>query len=106
MVEVIENRSAVDKFAGSAQMVKAGAEVRVLPEPPTFVLLVPAVDFEEIFFPHGHVAADDAALGGVTMDNGKGEAKGFGGAGELTREEETKTWHGFACLDGSRCGGV
>ena len=43
VVEVIENRSAVDEFTGSAQMIEAGANVGILPESPTFVLLVPAV---------------------------------------------------------------
>ena len=105
MVEVIKNRSAVDKFAGSAQMIEAGADVGVFPKAPTFVLLVPAVDFQKIFFPHSHVTADDSSLGRVTFDNGKGESKCFGGAGELTCEEETKTWNGFACLERGRgCG--
>ena len=73
------------------------------PKAPTFVLLVPAVDFQKIFFPHSHVTADDSSLGHVTFDNGKGESKCFGGAGELTCEEETKTWNGLACLKGVSC---
>ena len=96
VVEVIENRSAVDKFAGSAQMIEARADVGVLPKAPTFVLLVPAVYFQKIFFPHGHVTTDDSSLGHVTFDNGKREPKCFGGTGELTCKEETKTWNGFA----------
>jgi len=96
VVEVIENRSAVDEFTGSAQMIEAGANVGVLPESPAFVLLVPAVNFQKIFFPHSHVTADDSSLGRVPFDNGERESKCFGGAGELTCEEETKTWNGFA----------
>ena len=105
MVDVIKDCPTVDEFAGSAQMIEAGANVGVFPQAPTFVLLVPAVDFQKIFFPHSHVAADDSSLGRVTFDNGKGESKCFGGAGELTCEEETKTWNGFACLESGRgCG--
>jgi len=99
VVEVIKDCPTVDEFAGSAQMIEAGADVGVFPEPPTFVLLVPAVDFQKIFFPHSHVAADDSSLGRVTLDNGERESKCFGGAGELTREEEAKTWDGFAHFD-------
>ncbi len=99
MVEVIENRSAVDKFAGAAQVIEAGADVGVLAESPTLVLLVPAVDFQKIFFPHSHVTADDSSLGRVTFDNGKREPNCFGGAGELTRKEEAKTWNGLAHLE-------
>ena len=102
MVEVIENRSAVDKFAGSTQMIEAGADVGVLAESPTLVLLVPAVDFQKIFFPHSHVTADDSSLGRVTFDNGKREPNCFGGAGELTRKEEAKTWNGLAYLERGR----
>jgi hypothetical protein len=96
VVEVVKNCPAVDEFTGSPQMIEAGANVGVLPESPTFVLLVPAVNFQKIFFPNSHVTSDDSSLGHVTFDNGKGESKCFGGAGELTCEEETKTWNGFA----------
>jgi len=106
VVEVIKDCPTVDEFAGSAQMIEAGADVGVLPEAPTFVLLVPAVDFQKIFFPHSHVTADDSSLGRVTFDNGERESKCFGGAGELTREEEAKTWDGFACRKRSRCRGI
>ena len=84
MVEVIKDCTTVDEFAGSAQMIEAGADVRVFPKAPTFVLLVPAVYFQKIFFPHSHVTADDPSLGRVTFDNGEREPKCFGGAGELT----------------------
>ena len=106
MVEVIKNCPTIDEFTGSAQMIEAGADVGVLPEPPTFVLLVPAVDFQKIFFPHSHVTADNSSLGHVTFDNGKGESKCFGGAGELTCEEEAKTWNGFAFLERGRGRGI
>jgi hypothetical protein len=96
VVEVIKDCPAIDEFTGSPQMIEAGANVGVLPESPTFVLLVPAVNFKKIFFPHSHVTTDDPSLGHVTFDNGERESKCFGGAGELTREEETKTWNGFA----------
>ena len=99
MVEVIKNRSAVDKFAGSAQMIEARADVGVLPESPALVFLVPAVDFQKILFPHSHVAADDSSLGRIAFDNGERESKCFGGAGELPCEEETKTGNGFAHFD-------
>ena len=96
---MIKNRSAVDKFAGAAQMIEAGANVRVFAKAPTFVLLVPAVYIQKIFFPHSHVTTDDPSLGHVTFDNGERESKCFGGAGELTCEEEAKTWNGFAHFD-------
>lgn len=84
VVEVIENRSAVDKFARSAQMIEARAYVGVLAESPTFVLLVPAVYFQKIFFPHSHVTADDSSLSRVSFDNGERESKRFGGATQLS----------------------
>ena len=96
VVEVIKDCSTVDKFAGAAQMIEAGANVGVFAKAPTFILLVPAVYFQKILFPHSHVTTDDPSLGHVTFDNGKRESKRFGGAGELTCEEETKTWNGFA----------
>ena len=99
MVDVIKDCPTVDEFAGSAQMIEAGANVGVFPQAPTFVLLVPAVNFQKIFFPHSHVTADDSSLGRVTFDNGERESKYFGGAGELTCEEETKTWNGLAHLE-------
>ena len=99
VVEVIKDCPTVDEFAGSAQMIEAGSDVGVFPKAPTFVLLVPAVDLQKILFPHSHVTADNSSLGRVTFDNGKGESKCFGGAGELTCEKETKTWNGLAHLE-------
>jgi hypothetical protein len=106
VVEVIKDCPTVDEFAGSAQMIEAGADVGVLPKAPTFVLLVPAVDFQKIFFPHTHVTADDSSLGRVTLDNGKGKPKCFGGASKLTCEKETKTWNGLARLERGRGYGI
>jgi hypothetical protein len=106
MMEVIKDCPAINKFAGSAQMIEARAYVGVLPEAPTFVLLVPAVNFQKIFFPHTHVAADDSSLGRVSFDNGERESNCFGGAGELTRKKETKTWNGLAHLEGGRGRGI
>ena len=106
MVEVIKDCPTVDEFAGSAQMIEAGANVGVFPQAPTFVLLVPAVNFQKIFFPHSHVTADNSSLGHVTLDNRKGQSKCFSGTGELTREEEAKTWNGLAHLERGRGRGI
>jgi len=96
VVEVVKDRPTIDKLAGSTQVIQAGADVGVFSKAPPLVLLVPAVDGQEVVPPHRHVASDDSALGCVTSDDGKWESKRFGGTGELTREQETKSWNGFA----------
>jgi hypothetical protein len=72
VVQVVKNRTTVDKLARATEMIKTGANVRILPQTPTFVIFVPAVDGQKVVPPHGHVAPDDAPLAGVTTNDRKG----------------------------------
>jgi hypothetical protein len=92
VVQVIKNRPAVDELAGAAEMIKTGTNVRILPQTPTFVIFVPAVDGEKVVPPHRHVATDNAPLGGVSTNDGERQAKAFGSAGHITGKEKPETW--------------
>ena len=61
-------------------LVLTGTDIGILAEPPALKLLVPTIDLEQVLFPHGHVATDDAALAGVAFEDGEREAKSLGGA--------------------------
>ena len=91
MVQVVEDCATVDKFAGSAQVVEARADIGVFPQAPTFILLIPAVDFEQILFPHGHIATDDSALTRVTLDDGKREPEPLGRTAHFAGQKKAKT---------------
>lgn len=90
VMEVIKDCPTIDEFAGSAQMVEPRANIRVLAQAPSFVLLVPTIDGEEVASPHGHVATDDSALGGVSTNQRDRKTKAFGGTRQLAGEEKTK----------------
>jgi hypothetical protein len=93
-MEVIKDCPTIDEFAGSTQMVESGANIRVFTQAPSLVLLVPTIDGEEVAPPHRHVATDDSALGGVSMNQGERKTKAFGGTRQLTGEEKTKAGNG------------
>ena len=91
MVKVVEDRATVDKFAGSAQVVESRADIGVFPQAPTFILLIPAVDFEQIPFPHGHIAADDPALTRASLDDGKREPEPLSRAAHFAGQKKAET---------------
>jgi hypothetical protein len=99
-MEVIKDCPTIDEFAGSAQMVESGANVRVLAQAPSFVLLVPTIDGEEVAPPHSHVATDDSALGGVSPNQRQRKTKTFGSTRQLAGEEKAKARQGWAGLEG------
>ena len=80
VMQVVEDGAAVDEFAESPEVVKAGTDVGILTETPALKLLVPTIDLEQVLFPHGHVATDDAALAGVALEDGERETKPLGSA--------------------------
>jgi len=94
VVEVIKNRPTIDKLTGAAQMVEPGANVRVFAQAPSFVLLVPTIDGEEVVPPHSHVATDDSALGGVSPNQRQRKTKTFGSTRQLAGEEKAKAGNG------------
>jgi hypothetical protein len=79
VVEVVKDGSAINKLAGSAQVVEPRSNIGVLAQAPAFVLFVPTIHGEEVAPPHRHVTADDPALGGVAANQRKRETKAFGG---------------------------
>jgi hypothetical protein len=93
-MEVIKDCPTIDEFAGSGQMVESGANIRVFAQAPSFVLLVPTIDGEEVAPPHCHVATDDSALGGVSTNQRVRKTKAFGSTRQLPGEEKTKAGNG------------
>ena len=77
MIEVKNEGAAIDEFALAAKIVEAGAEVAVLTDAPALVGFIEAVDGDEVVAPDGEVAANEAALGLITTDDGKGPADGL-----------------------------
>jgi len=93
-MEVIKDCPTIDEFAGSTQMVESGANIRVFAQAPSFVLLVPTIEGEEVALPHSHVATDDSALSGVSSNEGERKTKTFGGTRQLAGEEKAKAGNG------------
>ena len=89
---MIKNCPAVDKLPGTAEMIKPGTDVGILPQAPSFKVLVPTIDGQEVVPPHGHVTTDDAPLGGIASDDGERQVKTFGSSGHIPGKEKSKTW--------------
>jgi hypothetical protein len=78
VMQVIKDPSPVNELSGPAEMVKAGSEIRILSQPPTFVLFIPAIDGQKIVGPCRHIATDDPPLPGVSPDYGERKTETLG----------------------------
>src|SRR6516225_10598686 len=63
MIQVKCNGTAIHKFPAAAKMVQSRTDVGILTTP-AGVILIKAINRDEIFTPEGHVATDDSALFG------------------------------------------
>jgi hypothetical protein len=87
VMQVIKDPLPVNELSGPAEMVEAGSEIRVLPEPPTFVLFIPAIDGQKILGPCSHIATDDTPLPGVSPDYGERKTETLGRPAHQSCEE-------------------
>ena len=62
MIQMINNRAAVNHFARTTEMIQPHAEIGILTDAPAEVFLVETIDRHEVVPPEAHVTADDAAL--------------------------------------------
>jgi hypothetical protein len=96
MIQVKGNGTAIHKFPAAAKMVQSRTNVGILTSP-TSVILIKAINRDEIITPEGHVATDDSALFGVATDNRDWPADALGETGDFTGQHPAPRPH-FACF--------
>ena len=103
---MIENTAAVNELARSAEVVKTGADIGIFAEPPSFELFIPTIHLQQILFPHSHIAADDAALAGIPLDDGERKSKTLGDPAHLAGQGQPEGRHFLPGCKSRRSGRV